>query len=76
MSEQVIEPVEDLEQPTADGEIVHWMEPRHASVGATGVTITAGAAFTLGVVTAVATLALMHWLGPERVFEVRRRGRL
>jgi hypothetical protein len=74
MSEQVIEPVEDLEQPAADGELVHWMEPRHASVGAAGVTITAGAA--LGVVAAVATLALMHWLGPERVFEVRRRGRI
>jgi hypothetical protein len=68
MSEQVIEPVEDLEQPAADGELVHWMEPRHASVGAAGV--------TLGVVAAVATLALMHWLGPERVFEVRRRGRI
>jgi hypothetical protein len=73
MSEQVIEEVDDLEQPTADGEMVHWMEPRPLSVGPAGVSVTAGAAFTLGVVAAVATLALLHWLGPERVIEVRRR---
>jgi hypothetical protein len=75
MSEQVIEEVEDLEQPAADGELVHWMDRRPLTVGPAGVTITAGAAFTLGVVTAVATLALMHWIGPDRVFEVRRRVR-
>ena len=73
MSEQVIDEVDDLEQPTADGEMVHWMEPRPLSVGPAGVSVTAGAAFTLGVVAAVATLALLHWLGPERVIEVRRR---
>ncbi|HEX2816098.1 MAG TPA: hypothetical protein VHN39_06875 [Phenylobacterium sp.] len=75
MSEQVIEEVDDLEQPTVDGEMVHWMEPRPMSVGPAGVSVTAGAAFTLGVVAAVATLALLHWLGPERVIEVRRRPR-
>ena len=75
MSEQVIEEVEDLEQPAADGELVHWMERPPMRVGPAGVTITAGAAFTLGVVAAVVTLALMHWMGPERVFEARRRGR-
>jgi hypothetical protein len=72
MSEQVIDEVEDLEQPAADGAMVHWMDRRPMAVGPAGIGITAGAAFTLGVVTAVATLALMHWLGPERVFEVRR----
>ncbi len=75
MSEQVIEEVDDLEQPTADGEMVHWMAPRPLSVGPAGVSVTAGAAFTLGVATAVAALALLHWLGPERVIEVRRRVR-
>jgi hypothetical protein len=75
MSEQVIEEVDDLEQPTVDGDMVHWMEPRPLSVGPAGVSATAGAAFTLGVVAAVATLALLHWLGPERVIEVRRRVR-
>jgi hypothetical protein len=72
MSEQVIEEVDDLEQPAPDGDLVHWMDRPPLRVGAAGVTITAGAAFTLGVVTAVATLALMHWLGPERIIEVRR----
>jgi hypothetical protein len=75
MSEQVIEEVADLEQPTPDGELVHWMQRPPLRVGPAGVSITAGAAFTLGVVAAVATLALMHWLGPERVVEVRRRAR-
>ena len=72
MSDQ-IEPVEDLEQPTADGELVHWMDRPPLRVGAAGVSVTAGLAFSLGVAAAVATLALMHWLGPERIVEVRRR---
>jgi hypothetical protein len=75
MSEQVIEEVADLEQPTPDGELVHWMQRPPLRVGPAGMGVTAGAAFTLGVVVAVATLALMHWLGPERVVEVRRRTR-
>jgi hypothetical protein len=75
MSEQVIEDVDDLGQPAADGELVHWMEPRPLRVGPAGVSITAGAAFTAGVVATVAVLALLHWLGPERVVLVRRRVR-
>jgi hypothetical protein len=75
MSEQVIEEVDDLEQPTPDGELVHWMARPPLRVGPAGVSVTAGAAFTLGVIAAVATLALMHWLGPERAVEVRRRAR-
>jgi hypothetical protein len=74
MSEQVIEEVEDLEQPAPDGELVHWMARPPLRVGPAGVSVTAGAAFTLGVAAAVAALALMHWLGPERVVAVRRRG--
>jgi hypothetical protein len=73
MSEPVIEDLEDLGQPAADGELVHWMEPRPLRVGPAGVSITAGAAFTLGVVSAVAALALLHWLGPERVVLAPRR---
>jgi hypothetical protein len=75
MSEQVIEEVDDLERPTPDGELVHWMQRPPLRVGPTGVGVTAGAAFTLGVIAAVATLALMQWLGPERTIEVRRRVR-
>jgi hypothetical protein len=67
MSEQIIEDVEDLSQPAANGELVHWMEPKHLQVGPAGMSVTAGAAFTVGVVAAVAVLALIHWLGPQRV---------
>ncbi len=73
MSEPVIDEVDNLEQPTTDGELVHWMDRPPLRVGAAGVGLTAGAAFTLGVVATVTTLALMGWLGPERVVELRRR---
>ena len=73
MSEQVIEDVDDLGQPAANGELVHWMDRPALRVGATGVSVTAGAAFTVGVVATVAVLALMHWLGPERAVEMPRR---
>ena len=72
MSEQIIEEVDDLAQPAANGDLVHWMDRPRLRVGPAGVSVTAGAAFTLGVVSAVVALALMHWLGPERVVEVRR----
>jgi hypothetical protein len=72
MSEQVIDEIDDLQQPAADGELVHWMERPPLRVGPAGVGVTAGAAFTLGVVVAVGTLALLGWLGPERVVELRR----
>lgn len=73
MSEQVIEDVDDLGQPAANGEMVHWMEPKPLSIGPAGVSVTAGAAFTLGVVATVAALALMHWLGPQRIVKIPRR---
>jgi hypothetical protein len=74
MSEQVYDEL-DATTPApaqaANGELVRWMGRPRLKVGAAGVSITAGAAFTLGVVTAVGVLALAHWLGPERVVEVR-----
>jgi hypothetical protein len=73
MSEQVIDEIDDLQQPAPDGELVHWMDRRPLRVGPAGVGLTAGAAFTLGVVVTVGTLAFMGWLGPERVVEFRRR---
>jgi hypothetical protein len=76
MSEQVIDDVDDLGQPAENGELVHWMDRRPLSVGPAGLSATAGVAFTLGVVAAVAALALAHWLGPERVIEIPRRRRL
>jgi hypothetical protein len=75
MSEQVVEEVEDFGQPAPDGELVHWMEPRPLAVGPAGMSATAAGAFALGVVATLAVLALSHWLGPNRVIELRRRMR-
>jgi hypothetical protein len=75
MSEQVYDELDGTTPaptPVANGELVHWMDRRPLKVGAAGVSITAGAAFALGAVMAVGVLALAHWLGPERVVEVRR----
>lgn len=73
MHEQVVEDVDDLEQPTPEGELIHWMDRRPLRVGPVGISATAGAAFTLGVVMTVAVLALTHWLGPQQGVEARRR---
>jgi hypothetical protein len=77
MSEQVYDGTEGADgletpPPARNGELVHWMAPKPLRIGPAGMSATAGAAFTLGVVTAVAVLALAHWLGPERTVIVRR----
>jgi hypothetical protein len=77
MSEQVYDATEggdglETPPPPRNGELVHWMAPKRLRIGPAGMSATAGAAFTLGVVTAVAALALAHWLGPERTVIVRR----
>ncbi len=75
MSEEGLEEVDDLSQPAVDGDMVHWMDRRPLRVGAAGITLTAGAAFSLGVFAAVGVLAMIKWLGPERVVVVpARRG--
>jgi hypothetical protein len=51
------------------------MEPRPLRVGATGLSATAGVAFTVGVLATVVALALAHWLGPEREVPLPRRRR-
>jgi hypothetical protein len=75
MSEEVYDRLGELDppKPPANGELVHWMDRPKLKVGAAGVSITAGAAFTLGVVLAVGVLSLARWLGPERTAVVRRR---
>ena len=69
--------VEEILAEEPDREIVQWMQPRPLTVGPGGISATAAGAFALGAATAVAVLALMHWLGPERevVLTGRRRGR-
>lgn len=54
----------ETDQPVAP--LVQWMERPPLRMGASGVSATAASAFVLGAATAVATLALMHWLGPRR----------
>ena len=54
------------EEPPADREIVHWMEPRPLTVGPAGISATAAGAFAAGAVAAVVVLGLMRWLGPDR----------
>jgi hypothetical protein len=66
MSEQVVEDLEDLEQPSPDGELVHWMEPKPLTAGPAGVAIAVATGVVLGVAGTVAVLALVGWLGPER----------
>jgi hypothetical protein len=77
MSEQVYNEADGTAAaPDANGELVHWGEPKPLRIGPAGMSATAGAAFTLGVVATVAVLALAHWLGPQREIEPpRRRGR-
>ena len=75
MSEQIIEEVDDLSQPAANGELVHWGAPKPLRVGPAGMSVTAGAAFAAGVVAAVAVLALVHWFGPERILVIGTRRR-
>jgi hypothetical protein len=79
MSEQAYDRSESADRletppPLPNGELVHWMARKPLRVGPAGVSATAGAAFALGAVTAVAVLALAHWLGPERAVVARRLG--
>ena len=74
MNEQVVEALEDLEQPAPDGERVHWMEPKHMTAGPAGVSAAVAGGFVLGVAATVTALALAHWLGPARMIVVERSG--
>lgn len=73
MSEQVVEDLEDLEQPTPNGELVHWMARKPLTVGPTGLSVAAASGFVLGVVGTLTVLALAGWLGPEREIVTPRR---
>jgi hypothetical protein len=73
MSEQTQDGIGDALPPDPNGELVHWMDRKQLIVGPRGLSATAGAAFSLGVVATLAVLALVHWLGPQRVVVVRSR---
>ena len=66
---------DDVRPMEPNGEVVHWMQPKPLSLGPAGISAAAAGAFALGAVTAVAVLALLHMLGPERDVEAPRRWR-
>ncbi len=66
MSEQVVEDLEDLEQPAPNGELVHWMQRKPLAVGPGGLSAAVASGFALGVAATVAVLALGGWLAPRR----------
>jgi len=76
MSEQAHESVDgigdDVGPVEQNGEIVHWMQPKPLAVGPAGISAAAAGAFVLGVAAAVAVLATLHLLGPERRIDPRR----
>ncbi|THD55594.1 hypothetical protein [Phenylobacterium sp.] len=65
MSEQVVEDLEDLEQPAANGALVHWMDRKPLAVGPAGVSVAVASGFALGVAATVAVLGLGGWLNPK-----------
>jgi hypothetical protein len=73
MSEQVVEDVEDLAQPTANGELVHWMGRKPIAIGPAGLSVAVASGFALGVAATLAVLGLSGWLGPEREIEILHR---
>lgn len=80
MTAHVEEEWDDVLPNEPNGEVVHWMAPRPMAVGPAGVSLAAAGAFALGAAAAVAVLAAMHWLTPERRValptQIRRRIRL
>ena len=73
MSDDAIQDWDEVLPHEPNGELVHWMQPKPLALGPKGISAAAAGAFALGAVSAVAVLALMHWLGPQREIEVPRR---
>ena len=75
MSDEVFEDLGDLSPPPpeTDGELVHWGARKPLRVGPAGISATAGAAFSLGVVVTLGVLALVGWIGPQRELAIPTR---
>jgi len=56
---------DDVATEPADGELVHWMEPKPVSLGLGGVTAAAAGAFVLGAVVALGVMALLQHLDED-----------
>jgi hypothetical protein len=59
MTESPFEDIDDVLPPEPNGELVHWMEPRPLTVGATGISVATAAAFALGALTALAVVGVV-----------------
>jgi hypothetical protein len=59
MTESPFDDIDDVLPPEPNGELVHWMEPRPLTVGATGISLATGAAFALGALAALAVVGLI-----------------
>jgi hypothetical protein len=78
MTEHSFEDIDDVLPPEPNGELVHWMEPRPLTVGATGISLATAAAFALGALAALAVVGMI--VGPARLREaaiprIKRRDR-
>lgn len=73
MSDHPFDYVDDILPDEPNGELVHWMEPKPMSLGLPQISVAAAGAFALGALSAVAVLALMHWVGPEREVAMPKR---
>jgi hypothetical protein len=65
--------IDEILPTEPNGELVHWMGKKPLTVGPAGISAAALGAFALGAAVTLATLALMHMLGPERELRLRRR---
>jgi hypothetical protein len=59
MTESPFDDIDDVLPPEPNGELVHWMEPRPLTVGATGISLATAAAFALGALATLAVVGLM-----------------
>ncbi|HEX3699941.1 MAG TPA: hypothetical protein VHV27_04635 [Phenylobacterium sp.] len=75
MSERALDAVDDILPPEPNGELVHWMQPRPLTVGATGISLATAGAFALGALAVVALLGMMRLRAAPRDATVPRWGR-
>jgi hypothetical protein len=67
-----LDPIDDVLPPEPNGELVHWMEPRPLTVGATGISLATAGAFALGALAALAVLGLIVSRTAKPAFPVPR----
>lgn len=66
MGDGIFEDIDDVLPAEPNGELVHWMEPRPLSLGATGVSLATAGAFALGALATLGVIGLVHWMSARR----------